>query len=358
MYNYSWIEWLFVFFFYCFFGWCFESTYVSIRQHRFVNRGFIRGPFLPLYGSGAVVLLLAAAPVELAAESHHWHWYLTYLVMFMTGMIGATVLEYVTGVCMEKLFKVRYWDYSDQKLNFQGQICLSSSLAWGGLTILVTQLIHRLVENVLFALPSVLVGVIAIGTAIYFIADFTLAFKAALDLRDVLIKIENARRELANMQKRLDVLVAVAGDDLMKERAHIGEEVSGAGRKLDDWRKGIALRLDALKDQALNNELGDKTREEWLDIRTRFFSLVQRGEEPKRSGIEHRTRKILKGNPYMTSAKYKEALEELKNHVLIGKKEKNIPALEDAERKESSSAEKSCGTKHTTDTAETTQKQK
>ena len=57
MYHYTLSQWIFFFYFYCFFGWCFESTYVSICQKKLVNRGFIRGPFLPWYGSGAIMLL-------------------------------------------------------------------------------------------------------------------------------------------------------------------------------------------------------------------------------------------------------------------------------------------------------------
>ena len=132
MYHYTAIQWLFFFYFYCFFGWCFESTYVSIKSRKLVNRGFMRGPFLPLYGSGAIMMLVVSMPFQD-----------NLVLVYIAGCIGATVLEYVTGVTMEALFKVRYWDYSKNKFNFQGHICLGSSLAWGGLTILMTEFIHK-----------------------------------------------------------------------------------------------------------------------------------------------------------------------------------------------------------------------
>ena len=119
MLGYTWIQWLFFFFFYSFFGWCFESTYVSLHEKRFVNRGFIRGPFLPLYGTGALMMLIVSMPFQD-----------NLILTYVAGCVGATVLEYITGVLMETLFKVRYWDYSHKKFNFQGQICLESSLAW------------------------------------------------------------------------------------------------------------------------------------------------------------------------------------------------------------------------------------
>ena len=62
MYSYTAAQWLLFFYIYCFIGWCLESTYVSLKSHRLVNRGFIRGPFLPLYGFGAILMLLAAGP--------------------------------------------------------------------------------------------------------------------------------------------------------------------------------------------------------------------------------------------------------------------------------------------------------
>ena len=202
MLGYTWIQWLFFFFFYSFFGWCFESTYVSLHEKRFVNRGFIRGPFLPLYGTGALMMLIVSMPFQD-----------NLILTYVAGCVGATVLEYITGVLMETLFKVRYWDYSHKKFNFQGQICLESSLVWGFLTILMTRMIHKPIEAFALWLPSsVLTGVTMVVTVI-FAADFALSFKAALDLRDVLVRMEQAKDELEKMQRRLDVILAVSEEN-------------------------------------------------------------------------------------------------------------------------------------------------
>ena len=118
--DYTIIQWLAFFLIYCFIGWCYESIYVSIKHKRWVNRGFMRGPFLPLYGSGALVMLIATIPFRD-----------NLLLTFLAGCVGATALEYVTGVCMEAIFKIRYWDYSNRRFNFQGHICLAATIAWG-----------------------------------------------------------------------------------------------------------------------------------------------------------------------------------------------------------------------------------
>ncbi len=100
-----------------------ESSYVSIRQKKLVNRGFVNGPLLTLYGTGAVMVYLILRPFE----ANVW-------ALYFGGVIVATVLEYVTGVLMETIFHAHWWDYSNQKFNFQGKICLSSSIAWGFFT--------------------------------------------------------------------------------------------------------------------------------------------------------------------------------------------------------------------------------
>ena len=111
MYVYTLGQWLLFFFLYCFLGWVWESCYVSARQRRWVNRGFLHGPLLPIYGFGAVIILWATLPVRGSLP-----------LIFLLGMLAATALEYVTGAAMEALFKVRYWDYSKQPCNLHGYI--------------------------------------------------------------------------------------------------------------------------------------------------------------------------------------------------------------------------------------------
>ncbi|MBQ7839958.1 MAG: hypothetical protein IJ390_05660 [Lachnospiraceae bacterium] len=329
MYNYDWIQWLFLFFFYCFFGWCFESSYVSIKNKKMVNRGFIRGPFLPLYGSGALMMLIVSRPFQ-------GNLILTYLA----GCVGATILEYVTGVVMEALFKVRYWDYSDQKFNFQGHICLGSSLAWGGLTILMTHVIHKPVEKFMCWLPQEVLSVVTLLTAVYFIADFTLSFKAAMDLRDVLVKMEQAKQELERMQKRLDVIVALideAKENRKEELEEAWEEfVQRSNQLTENAKEDYAQRREELvasieeKFEHLRQNLpiADKLlerrselREEILDLRSRY-RLNQQKSELNQYVNDFIKRSMLKGNPGMASRRFAEALEELKQSAQDYRKKK------------------------------------
>lgn len=314
MYGYSWIQWLFFFFFYSFFGWCFESAYVSLKNGHFVNRGFIRGPFLPLYGSGAVMMLAVSMPFQHSL-----------ILTYLAGCVGATVLEYVTGVTMEALFKVRYWDYSNQPFNFQGQICLGSSLAWGGLTILMTHVIHKPIEQAAFWLPGGALTLITMLVGVVFVADFALSFRAALDLRDVLIRMDQAKKELERMQKRLDVIIAFSGEakeNRKKEREEeLAETLEGLAQRRDELIDSIEAKFSGLKEILLTSDILNGKREELLELRGKFKMYLEKNELSQFLA-DFGKRSMIRGNPTMVSRKFKDALEELKASAAEYRKKK------------------------------------
>jgi len=292
------MQWLFLFYFYCFCGWCIESAYVSIKSKELVNRGFMRGPFLPLYGSGGIMMLVVSAPFQ-------EHIFLVYIA----GCIGATVLEYITGVTMEALFKVRYWDYSGQPFNFQGQVCLGTSLSWGLLTILMTQFVHKPVEKLMFMIPSHILVPVTTGLTILIAADFALSCKAALDIRDLLVKMEKAKEELERISKRLDVIAALANE----ERESRKVERSG---RLENLKAGLEERFENIKAAILAKpgEYKESEKEEIFSLREKFHVNMELTRQLK-SFKDFYKSSMLRGNPTMVSGKFKEALEELKETV-------------------------------------------
>lgn len=152
MHIYSTGQWVLLFFFYCFCGWVWESCYVSLCQRRWVNRGFLHGPLLPIYGFGAILILFVTLPVENDLR-----------LVWLLGMLAATALEYVVGAAMERLFQVRYWDYSKHRFNLHGYICLSSSIAWGFFSILLVRFVHPPVGRLLADVPSWVVDPLALA---------------------------------------------------------------------------------------------------------------------------------------------------------------------------------------------------
>ena len=245
MYEYTWYQWLTFFFIYCFFGWIFESTYVSAKTGHFVNRGFLRLPLLPLYGTGAVMMLWVSLPVKDSL-----------FLVYLAGVIAATILEYVTGWGMEKLFKMKYWDYSNQKFNVKGYICLSSSIAWGFLTIFLTEVVHRPIEHYVLGL-SVMVNIIfVLITSLLFAADTAESVKTALDLAKVLDAMTDMRAELDDIQVQMALLKAETSERVAEAR----EE---AAARLSRMKSGAAVHAAALKDDTAErlNELVENTME-------------------------------------------------------------------------------------------------
>ncbi|MBO5291955.1 MAG: hypothetical protein J6B10_02105 [Lachnospiraceae bacterium] len=317
MYSYNMTQWLFFFYFYCLFGWCFESAYVSARQRQLVNRGFMRGPFLPLYGSGAIMMLVVSMPFRG-----------NLLLTYISGCIGATALEYVTGVTMEALFKVRYWDYSNQKLNYKGHICLSSTIAWGFLTIFMTDVVHKPIEQFVLAIPMSVLSPVVFVLTVVIVVDFTLSFKAALDLRDVLVKMEHVKEEMERMQKRLDVLLAVA-DEEIENRIEARKQKS-ADRN-EELLNALEDRFAGVKEQIRERyeAFPEDVREEIAELRMKFTSIKEKRLQ-LRSVRDFYKRHLILDNPTMHSEKFREALEELKRaaaeHRKQGSKEKQEEA--------------------------------
>ena len=250
MYVYSPGQWALLFFFYCFCGWVWESCYVSAKQRRWVNRGFLHGPLLPIYGSGAIIILFVTLPVA----ENFW-------LVYLLGTLAATALEYVVGAIMEQLFKVRYWDYSKQPCNLHGYICLSSSIAWGFFSDLLVYWIHPPVDRLLHRLPALLVNPLAAVIAAAFIVDTVKSTKAAVDLREVLTRLteENAELEAAfrrRVESKLEMLSNIA-QALEKTRAALDDGVDEPGEKALAQHRA---ELDSLIDAVRQKEAQVRTR--------------------------------------------------------------------------------------------------
>ncbi len=248
MYTYPWYHWITFFFIYSFFGWIFESTYVSILKRRFVNRGFLRLPLLPLYGTGAVMMLWLSLPVQDSV-----------VLVYLAGVVGATVLEYVTGYVMERLFKIKYWDYSNQRFNYRGYICLSSSVAWGFLTIFLTEVIHRPIAEFVLGMNLWVETALLIIVGAAFIADTIVSVKAALDLGRALEAMTKMKAELDDLQvqasllraeisERLEGLSAVKATEAAV--AKVADAGAGAVARVADARAGAAAKVAGIREEA------------------------------------------------------------------------------------------------------------
>ena len=146
---------------YSFFGWVYESLWASFNEKQWVNRGFLSGPIIPIYGAGAVLFVLLLENIE------------NPVVIFLLGMVIASILEYFTSWAMEKLFHARWWDYHHYPFNLNGRINLFHSILWGLLGILFYYLILPMIEQI--NIKSKKVKVLLVIISCIFVIDCTIS---------------------------------------------------------------------------------------------------------------------------------------------------------------------------------------
>ncbi len=178
-------QWFFYFMVYSVVGWMVETVYCSVIQRKFVERGFLNGPLCPIYGFGAVIVLWVLRPFW-GSIGH----------VFFLGMLLTTVLEYLTSYGMEKLFHMRWWDYSQFKLQINGRVCLLNSVLFGVLCVFLTQVLHPLVQRLAGKFPSAAMTGLCILLFGMLAADTALSVRAVLDLRQRLEQLEALEQEL------------------------------------------------------------------------------------------------------------------------------------------------------------------
>ena len=276
---YSVWQWLLFFFFYNFVGWVYETAYVSIKNRKFENRGFLWGPQIPLYGSGALLMLFLAIPVK---ES----WILTYLV----GMVGATALEFVVGIGMEAIFKVKYWDYSHIPTNIKGVICLPASLLWGLFSVLLINCIHKPVETFVLSLSEPVVILMDVLFIILFVTDFAASLKAALELRDMLEGLTKLRSELGKVQAQL----ANASEQFKEE---MSERAEAAAANLEMRLEAAVEMLPESVQEGIRENM-----EELKELRRQHLEEKQRRQEERSVQLQQLKAK---------AAEYRQQLEDL-----------------------------------------------
>lgn len=302
MYTYTWYQWLGFFYIYCFFGWIFESTYVSLKQRRFVNRGFLRIPMLPLYGTGAVMMLWVSLPVKD-----------NLFAVYLSGVIAATILEYITGWAMEKLFKMKYWDYSNQKFQLNGYICLSSSIAWGFLTLFLTEIIHTPIADLLLSIPPLVLILIDLVISIVFCTDTILSVRAALDLAKLLETLSALRSDLEEIQVQIALLKAETSQrvDTMKD-----ETITRVERLRSDLHNEVSTRIMEWKEETGDAKLRlSELHQEQISALLEKKHAITEHRRALTSHIGSIKKGILKGNP-SASSRFSEALKELQDEYL------------------------------------------
>lgn len=299
-------QWVLLFFSYGFLGWVWESGYVSVRQKHWVNRGFLHGPVIPIYGFGAVAILALCAPVAGSLP-----------LLFFSGMFWATALEYATGWAMEQMFHVRYWDYTNEKWNLNGYICLMASLCWGLFSVLLLRGIQPPLAGIITALSGPAAAVLAGALTLAFAADVAVSTREALDLRRLLEQLSASRRQIARLERRLEIAGVFWEQD-------VRQALNGLRREGEQAAGAISLRLEAARERRrkmlwqMSRQLEQLRREGRLH--PGLTGPEQKVIQQELSAMHRRTddmylraARVLRRNPGSTTSRHTEAMEELRS---------------------------------------------
>lgn len=218
---------------YSFLGWVMESIVRSIAEKKLINTGFLVGPMCPIYGIGAMIMLLFLDRFENNIP-----------LLFIVSIVVLTIWEYLVGVLLETIFKTKYWDYSDQKFNFQGRVCLTNSICWGILGVLFVKGIHpaiiKLLEKVNIHILHYAIFIIAIVA----IVDMIVSVIKVKNIKVTLEKIEELNKEIKEKLKEIKKLTKETEEASKKlEKGKNSENVKAIVESLKKKRNRIIRRL-------------------------------------------------------------------------------------------------------------------
>lgn len=168
----TFLYYFFIFILYSFLGWCIEMICCYSYTKKLVNRGFLIGPYCPIYGTAALLMILLLNRYQDDL-----------FVLFIMAAFISSVLEYITSYLMEKLFKARWWDYSTRSFNVNGRICLLNSILFGILGIILIDFVYPFIQTMISKIPTNYFHMITICLLIIFLVDFIVSFKIIINLK-------------------------------------------------------------------------------------------------------------------------------------------------------------------------------
>lgn len=226
-------DFLLCFAIYSFVGWACETVYCSVPARRFINRGFLNGPFCPVYGFGALLVITLLQPFSPNV-----------LLIFLLGALLTSLLEYVTAYILEKSFHTKWWDYSKRKCNLHGRVCLKNSALFGLLCVLLMRFVHPFVLRLLRLLPGWAAPGISLALLAYFITDSAITVRSMLQFNGKLAQMEEVMADLAKrkeqLKRKLQEGLEEKLDDHVKDRL---DRLTSRLQEMEKSSKAIQRRL-------------------------------------------------------------------------------------------------------------------
>lgn len=279
--NFYELVWIFIV--YAFIGWCTEVSYATLDTGKFVNRGFMNGPYCPIYGVGVVIVVAVLTPLQN-----------NLFILFIGSFLLTSTLEFITGFVLEKVFHNKWWDYSDFPFNIKGYVCLKFSIYWGLACTFVMKVVHPIIYDVIVWIPHTFgIILVSIIMCIFFV--------------DLGITVAT----IMKFNKRLKIM-----DDMAASIRRLSDEIG------ENIYENVSEALE--KKGEIQDMLAEKQREHTILVEEKKMEraeLMERYEklfEEKSLGFK----RLIKAFPDMKSKDNSEALQSFKErfNINIGRK--------------------------------------
>ena len=260
--EYSIATYFMLFIIYAVAGWICEVTLQLIQKHKLADRGFLIGPYCPIYGCGAVLITLCLTPFK----EHP-------VGLFILAMVLCGSLEYATSFIMEKAFNARWWDYSEMRFNINGRVCLETLVPFGIAGLLIVYLFNPFLLSIIQSWSEGTLNIISLIIAVVFVTDVIISSKIIYNfkrtnkevsqnekkdntdevsekVREILRSKSFLNRRLINAFPDFTTILKKKGEELKRKTAEVKEELTN---KANDVQKKIKNTATGIMQKELNN---------------------------------------------------------------------------------------------------------
>ena len=287
-----------LFFIYAFLGWCMEVAFAACKSGRFVNRGFLNGPVCPIYGFGMVGVAVLLSPLK---DNLLW--------MYLGSAVITTVIEYITGWMLERIFHAKWWDYSDMPLNIGGYVCLLFSLIWGALCVVIVRYVHPAIAGLVEHLPNWLTialdGLFVSAIAVDLAATLATIRKLASRLSTLERMAGEIHSMSDNIGKRISDGTLAAKSCVEAGEARLKEETA----KLESARDALSDRMASGRERVTEKleQSAEASRQRLNELKAKFDAALEENTAGQR--------RLMNAFPNLKSRRNPEALQALRERI-------------------------------------------
>lgn len=218
---------------YAFFGWSLEVVYQAVEHGKFINRGFLNGPYCPIYGFGVVIVVGMLEPIKN-----------NLIILYLGSVILTSLLELFTGFILEKIFNMKWWDYSQEKFNLHGYICLKFSLLWGVACLIVVRLIHPLIAVFVSKIPHTF-GLIVISVIMLcFVSDMIFTVLAIINFKKKLRILEGISAEMRKISDKTGEKIFDTVEEIKTRKDALDEKRNERHKRMEELREKYKNQLE------------------------------------------------------------------------------------------------------------------